>query len=815
MELEGRQGKHNHLISSIGNASSSFDPKQLTNDATNTLIRGAEVAVAGNTLGMSEEELLYYASRKNRTQGADFELNPDNDSIRSAAQIAKSLVDEEGRAMTSIDDAQGLRTIDTYGKGGRAVYDNEFTDEDIYQGRTDIEEGFRTEGDEVYRGESRPSGYTVDTNEAIVKEKSGRDRRRGAYVDPNPPYTPEARDQREAFSRTFAQGGKKYTYKNVLKPEEETTNENLGSTPRSTYDSRTGEGSGPVTDALRRVQSGETKSRFSPAELAARRARVFGTTPETVTADERKAVEEKIIKSIDPRAAKEAERREVQALIAQDAATRSPERIQEVQAAAAAEAGDIAARQGFERGQIRPQSSMNEIEDLIQLTVDRPVASAAQRPGTGTIYYTDEYGRPITDRSDDIELMLRGDPNTPNTSQAQNAPKAQSAPSWLMANQPEYYRSETNFGNYPQTDITLATTNFANKVRELSGVDASNINLDIRSAADLQRVQDAVEAQKYARGQVLFRKDGAEQVVAEPGDVRGLMHALKMSGPEQTDLANAIIQQELASGSGGRTEAKVVGGVNPNETGVDARIAKVPANSTIRAEGGKRRNIRAELAQLEGQGAQEPFIGAVIDERTGKQETDAGPRARSSFIGAGMGRGEELERNLRRQAISRVKPGQKLDKDRLIEITRKARNLEEREATDRVMREARAASPGSPPARVEEDNQFIREARRRVEETQDAGRRSAPATQSGGGAATPPTAPAVASGNPEKKKGSGFSPLMREIVMNEANRRGRNAKMKAGAGILAGIGGVTAAGKGIYDVTRPEEEDEALMVRYA
>ena len=28
-------------------------------------------------------------------------------------------------------------------------------------------------------------------------------------------------------------------------------------------------------------------------------------------------------------------------------------------------------------------------------------------------------------------------------------------------------------------------------------------------------------------------------------------------------------------------------------------------------------------------------------------------------------------------------------------------------------------------------------------------------------------------------------------------------------------GGLTAAGKGLYDVTRPEEEDENLMVRYA
>ena len=47
-----------------------------------------------------------------------------------------------------------------------------------------------------------------------------------------------------------------------------------------------------------------------------------------------------------------------------------------------------------------------------------------------------------------------------------------------------------------------------------------------------------------------------------------------------------------------------------------------------------------------------------------------------------MGDGDELERNLRRQAISRVKPGKKLDKERMQRNIANARRVEAREAGD-------------------------------------------------------------------------------------------------------------------------------------
>ena len=66
--LESSQGRHNGVISNIGNASASGDPKQIPNDATDILIKGAEMAGAGRTLDLSEEETLAATSRQYRRQ---------------------------------------------------------------------------------------------------------------------------------------------------------------------------------------------------------------------------------------------------------------------------------------------------------------------------------------------------------------------------------------------------------------------------------------------------------------------------------------------------------------------------------------------------------------------------------------------------------------------------------------------------------------------------------------------------------------------------------------------------------------------------
>ena len=664
MNIERNQGQHNAAQININNNAGSADDLQ----------QSALLIASGRNLGMSDEQILAQVSRMNRREAPAGKLTNRGVDVLAFQQANKTLVSGEGKDLTPLDEKEGRKTVELRRRTGRAVFDDEFTEEDRFQGRTDIEEGFRTESGERY-----------------IADES---RRRGRYVDEDPPYSPEAKDTRRVELFDIDKQGNRTGYhetptgiltgRDRVRPEEDGTALQLRTSPESSYNSRTGEARGPVGDALKRVQRNDRSSRFSPEELAARRARVFGPgVSEVVTEGDRKAVEQKLIESLDVRVQKEKEQAEVAELVARVGASRDPEKVQQVQAQAEIDALKVLKESGF--------AGAEDYSDLGTVQ-DRPLAGVHQREN-GSIYYTDERGVPIVDTESDIELLLRGDPNKADTAQTLNVARPQSAPSWIIDNQPDNYPSETSFGNYPQTDVALAKTTFANKVRELSGVDATNINLDIRTAADLQRVQQAVEEQRRARGQAMFiaSPDG-KQVLAEKGDIRGLMHALKMTGPEQRDLANALAMEALSNEGDRPTEATRIMGVNPDENGVDSNVAKVPANSTIKAEGGKRRNIRAELAQLEGADAQQPFIGAVIDERTGKQETDAGPRARNQFKPGNMGDGDELESNLRRQAISRVKPGQKLDRERLGRNIGNARRVEAREAADAPTRAERMSS---------------------------------------------------------------------------------------------------------------------------
>ena len=723
MDIERRQAQHNAVQTSVNNNSVGAE----------TLLSGAAALATGQFKGLSNEETLAAISSAAREKNRRSGIDDRNIVQRAIEQLDKTLVDAEGNSLSTVDNQQGYSTIETYGKRGRAKYDDDFTDEDIAQGRTDIEEGFRTEAGERYMPET------------------------GSYRSEGEVYDPQPREERFSWTpKPNRKGSKTYTYKDRVRPQEASGSavnavasslvgkegvERKGtipigttadSAPLSVYDSRTGEGTGPAVDALRRVQSGTTTSRFTPEELAARRARVFGTSaPEVVTESDREAVKKRIIQSTDPRAARQAERKAVQQMIIADAATRDPERVQLVQAAAAAGADDMLL---YNR-----MPGQNTTEDIVDPGIaGRPEAVLRQRGKSGEIYYTDQpiTGRaedavPILERSDDIDVIMRGSPNKPDSAQMQNAPRVveakglrtekgitsfieglgrpsgQSAAEWLMANKP----GADSSGNCQEPDITLARTNIANKLRKISGIDAEMLPPEINSVEDLAQAQILVEQARRKKNQSLFIKQGSEQVPAPEGDVRGLMHALKMSGPEQTNLANAIAAQTLAQTTPASTKAKIIGGVNPNDTGVDAGLAKVPANSTIRGEGGKRTNIRALLSQLEGKDAQQPFIGAV------EGETDAGPRARSRFVGPGIDSGRGIASNLRRQAISRLKPGQKLDKERLASNIKKAVGLSEDEAVRRVNAAAKADSPGFAPTRVAMDAAFSAEAQRRRNES--------------------------------------------------------------------------------------------------
>ena len=82
------QAVHNGQIAAGGNVSASLDPRQQPNDANEQLIKGAELAAAGRTLGMSEEETLAAVSRQFRRQKRADQNVSQSDVLRQMMQAA-------------------------------------------------------------------------------------------------------------------------------------------------------------------------------------------------------------------------------------------------------------------------------------------------------------------------------------------------------------------------------------------------------------------------------------------------------------------------------------------------------------------------------------------------------------------------------------------------------------------------------------------------------------------------------------------------------------------------------------------------------
>ena len=368
---ESNQARHNQVQIGVNNSSGS----------TEELAHAAGVVGQGRSEGLSDPEIAEALRRESQRKAARQRILSERDEQnfrqRKFEQEVKTLRTADGEAMTTIDDQQGYRTIDTYGKKGRAKYDDEFTDEDIFQGRTDIEEGFRTEGEMVYQDDKTTQG--------------------GSYRDTDPSYLPEARIEEELCSRRYKKGGKQYTYRDKVRPQEEQANISVGIAPTSSVDPESGMVMGPMRGTIDALEKDG-----SPAALKLR---------------------DKILLDLDPRRQRANEREAVQRMIAADAATRDPERVQLVQAAAAAGADDMLR---FNR-----MPGQNTTEDMVDAGIDsRPEAVLRQRGKSGEIYYTDQpiTGRaedavPVLERSDDIDVIMRSSPNKPDSAQMQNAPR--------------------------------------------------------------------------------------------------------------------------------------------------------------------------------------------------------------------------------------------------------------------------------------------------------------------------------------------------------------------------------------------------------
>lgn len=97
MSLEQNQRLHDGFISNSHNISGSNDPKQIPNDAVDTLLKGANLIASGRSMGLNDEEILQQASQNYRRQAFFNDLNSTND-LLNAAEI-ENFVQQRSRKL--------------------------------------------------------------------------------------------------------------------------------------------------------------------------------------------------------------------------------------------------------------------------------------------------------------------------------------------------------------------------------------------------------------------------------------------------------------------------------------------------------------------------------------------------------------------------------------------------------------------------------------------------------------------------------------------------------------------------------------------
>ena len=596
--LEFLQGKHNGVTSSVANASASLDPKQIPNDATDTLIKGAELAGAGRTLGLSEEETLAATSRQYRRQQQREAYRNRNKRAADWEQKQKTLIDEGFQLQQPDLDLQGDDEVD-------AVF-----------GRTDYEMGLR----------NLDADNGVDMREPEYERKG---------------------------TRTY-KSGKQYPIGNRVRPEEEADYRPQVAPKQALQDALSALDGTTVTGAVdarerlsRDIRGGADKEleRFLAGEAAAADRQM--SDPEMRQYNDFQA------EALSQRIARDYFGGYGSGSMADDAIGRMAE-IRKLGGAGALAAGEQAQVVRFDDG--------------------AGMGDAVLKNG---VYYDPNTNNPLAIQGPETPPAFRG-ANTPNTAQIANAPQPQNASSWIQANLPGPREGGRVFNDYPQVDITTATTNFAQKLRTLNGYGLGNISSNIRSPEELDKVIQYVVNKSGQMGKPLYYKDEAGRNTVRPqAGAEEVMQLLRMSGPEQEQLANALFQIEMSqdpSGYRSRDAGPTPGITFDAQEAINGKmgqipVERIPANSTIRVEDGKRRNIRAELQGLEGVDAQKPFMGQVRGEKPRVDRRK--PR--------NMGSGQEMEDRIEAQARMRAKRDRKpADEGAIRRNQVKARLAEER-----------------------------------------------------------------------------------------------------------------------------------------
>ncbi len=327
-------------------------------------------------------------------------------------------------------------------------------------------------------------------------------------------------------------------------------------------------------------------------------------------------------------------------------------------------------------------------------TANDAISGQAMRRHDG-VFLDPVSGDPIAVQGPELPAVLAGDrtPNNGSSSNALNAP--QTAREWVQQTMPDYRESQSTFGDFPQVDITLETTNFNQKVQDLGrrmgDARLAEAKPNVRSMEELQSMANYVQRLKESQGSTLMVRnpETGKNVPANGNLVGGLAHELRLSSGDEQRLANAMYQMDAArrssvnenptgtylSRTGEPTKGvtfdapEAVGGdaapVAMQKKGSSIRVGTEPSGKPIRQD-----RVSA-MRGLDSPDAQKPYIAQVKGEE---------PRV-NRFRPGNMGEGSEMRGNLRRQAEERAK-GKPVDETALRSNQVKATIVEEREKRD-------------------------------------------------------------------------------------------------------------------------------------
>ncbi len=583
---------HNRAITAIGNTSASNNFRQHKHDQNNKLIASAKAFDAGRTLGMSEEETLAALSRQLRRQSRADDKITMQDVERKFVQSAKTLSDPANPAEIQGVSLREEPEIDPFGQDQGQYY--EYKDGDsqyVDQQRNRVLDSMADMEDRDDMGQRIYDRYGVQLKNGV-----------------NPGDYDELAAELETLRGTSASAGDRSPV-----------------APQSA-----------LRDAIGTLNAAEAEQSGFMSKLSG----VFGGGGREIPGlvGVRGELEDALRDG--------SVQRDADAALSKEMVRRDNERFSGRRAGysnvkAAMEAEDIG------ETMYRPSSTYPGME-LPAVRADQTIAAiGAANPRQFPVAGFNDAGialDPATGNPIGMQGPSYQGPNT-DAGAALNAPMTTRA--WMVEKQPGYREGGRVFGDFPQVDVTGATSMFADRMRGLTvpGSDQqpfSNVSPNIRSVDELQRAADAIVARMpgpfYTKEQ---NPDGGALIKSrqQDPDIRGVLGKLRYTPAQEAELANAMYQLEVAkateinqNGKGQYfTRTGPMGELEPTGFGAttqgggkvffdspeaidpragQAQVARINPGQTI-----KGRDIVTAFKGLEGSGAQQPFIGQVAGQK--------------------------------------------------------------------------------------------------------------------------------------------------------------------------------------------------------